>query len=140
MMPAIIGAHMPAMAFLRSNVFANDLQSMWRAEHVGVGNGMTLVGIPCSHAISAILYHGGNPIDYLSHYYSKVNYLKTYQPIIYPVPSEEQWPRSNQPIIEPPKTRVAPGRPRKVRIRGDEEPKKSKHNQERGKQKPVWAM
>jgi hypothetical protein len=96
---------------------------MWRVEHVGVGNGMSLVGLPCSHAISAILYHGGNPIDYLSHYYSKANYLKTYQPIIYPVPSEEQWPRSNQPIIEPPKTRVASGRPRKVRIRRDEEPK-----------------
>ncbi|XP_059446413.1 uncharacterized protein LOC132177958 [Corylus avellana] len=25
-----------------------------------------VTGIPCSHAISAILYHGGNPIDYLS--------------------------------------------------------------------------
>lgn len=80
-----------------------------------------VTGIPCSHAISAILYHGGNPIDYLSDYYSKDKYLKTYQSIIYPVPSEEQWPRSNQPIIEPPKARIAPGRPRKVRVRGAEE-------------------
>ena len=84
--------------------------------------------IPCNHAISVILYHGGNPIDYLSHCYSKANYLKTYQPIIYHMPSQDQWPRSNQLIIEPPKSRVAPGRPRKVRIRGVEEPKKSKHN------------
>jgi hypothetical protein len=82
-----------------------------------------VTGIPCNHAISAILYHGGNPLDYISHYYNRAYYLRTYQPIIYPVPSQDQWPRSNQPAIEPPKSRVAPGRPRKVRIRGVEEPK-----------------
>ena len=49
--------------------------------------------------------------------------MKTYQPIIYLVPSEEQWPMSNQPIIEPPKLRVAPGRPRNIRFRRVEEPK-----------------
>jgi hypothetical protein len=65
------------------------------------------------------MYHRGNPIDYLGHYYSKANY----QPVIYHVPSEGQWPRSNQPIIEPLKTMVAPGRPRKVRIRWVKEPK-----------------
>jgi hypothetical protein len=37
-----------------------------------------VTGIPCSHPISAILYHGGNPIDYLSDYYSREKYLKTY--------------------------------------------------------------
>jgi hypothetical protein len=82
-----------------------------------------VTGIPRSHAISTILYHGGNSVDYLSHYYSKAYYLRTYRPIIYSVPSQDQWPRSNQPIIEPPKSRVAYGRPRKVRIRGVEEPK-----------------
>jgi hypothetical protein len=82
-----------------------------------------VIDIPCSHPISAILYHGGNPRDYLSDYYSREKYLKTYQPIIYPVPSEEQWPMSNQPIIEPPQSRVASKRHRKIRFRGVEEPK-----------------
>jgi hypothetical protein len=45
------------------------------------------------------------------------------QPIIYHVPSEEQWPMSNQPIIEPPKLRVALKRPWNIRFRGVEEPK-----------------
>jgi hypothetical protein len=82
-----------------------------------------VTGIPCAHAISSILYDGRNPVDFLSEYYSKETYLRAYQPIIYPVPSEEQWPRSNQPRIEPPKSRAAPGRPKKVRQRGIEEPK-----------------
>jgi hypothetical protein len=80
-------------------------------------------GIPCSHAISAILYHGGNPVDYISEYFGKEKYLESYDPIIYPVPSQEQWPRSDQPNIEPPKARVAAGRPKKLRQRGVEEPK-----------------
>jgi hypothetical protein len=82
---------------------------------------LDVIGIPSSHAISAILYHGGNSVDFLSEYYGKEKYLKTYQPIIYPMPSEEQWPRSNQPTIEPPKASVAPRRPKKIRQRGIEE-------------------
>jgi hypothetical protein len=46
--------------------------------------------IPCCHAISTIWHGGGNPEDYLSHYFGKEMYLKAYAPIIYPVPSEEQ--------------------------------------------------
>ena len=68
-------------------------------------------------------YHGGNPRDYISDYYSKEKYLKTYQPIIYLVPSEEQWPMSSQPIIEPSKSGVTLGKPRKIRFKGVKEPK-----------------
>jgi hypothetical protein len=39
------------------------------------------------------------------------------------VPSEEQWPRSDQPKIDPPKLRVTSGRPKKVRQRGVKEPR-----------------
>ncbi|XP_059463443.1 uncharacterized protein LOC132192169 [Corylus avellana] len=82
-----------------------------------------VTGIPCSHAISAILHQDGDPNDYLSPYYSKEMDLKCYDYIIYPVPSEEQWPRSGQPNIEPPKSRVTPGRPKKLRNIGVEEPR-----------------
>jgi len=78
-------------------------------------------GIPCCHAISAIWHGGGNPEDYLSHYFGKEMYLKAYAPIIYPVPSEEQWVRTNQPKVEPPKSRATIGRPKKVRNRGADE-------------------
>lgn len=80
-------------------------------------------GIPCSHAISTILYHGGNPVDYISEYFAKEKYLESYDPTIYLVPSQEKRPRSDQPNIEPPKARVAPRRPKKLRQRGVEEPR-----------------
>jgi hypothetical protein len=82
-----------------------------------------MVGIPCAHAFSAILYDGGNPEDYVDHYYSKEMYLKAYEPIVCPVPSEEQWVKTDMDNIEPPKYRVAPGRPKKARKRGPDEPK-----------------
>jgi hypothetical protein len=48
-------------------------------------------------------------------------YLKAYAPIIYSVPSDEQWVRTNQPKIEPRKSRATTGRPKKVRNRGADE-------------------
>jgi hypothetical protein len=39
------------------------------------------------------------------------------------VPSEDQWPRSNQPKIEPPKARAALDIPKKIRQRGADEPR-----------------
>lgn len=82
-----------------------------------------MVGIPCAHAFSAILYDGGNPEDYVDHYYSKEMYLKAYEPIVCHMPSEEQWVKTDMDNIEPLKYRVAPGRPKKVRKRGPNESK-----------------
>jgi hypothetical protein len=48
-------------------------------------------------------------------------YLKAYTPLIYPIPSDEQWVRTNQPIIEPPKARASSGRPKKLRNKGADE-------------------
>jgi hypothetical protein len=84
-----------------------------------------VTGIPCAHAISAILHQGRDPVEELSEYYGKRMYLAAYDHVIFPVPSAEQWPRGSQPNIEPPKTRAAPGRPRKVRERGVDEPRNS---------------
>jgi len=49
-----------------------------------------MTGIPCPHAISAILYHAAEPEQYLHRYYSVESYKKAYNPMIYPVPSEDQ--------------------------------------------------
>jgi hypothetical protein len=61
-----------------------------------------VTGISCCHAISTILHQGGDPTDFLSPYYSKKTWLKSYNHIVYPVRSEEQWPISGLPKIEPP--------------------------------------
>jgi hypothetical protein len=50
-------------------------------------------------------------------------YLAAYDHMIFSVPSAEQWPRGSQPNIEPPKIRATPGKPRKVRKMGVDEPK-----------------
>jgi hypothetical protein len=76
-----------------------------------------VIGIPCSHAIFAILNQGGDSTEYLSEYYGNEKYFKAYDHIFYLLPSGNQWLRSNQPKIEPPKARSAPGRPKKVRQR-----------------------
>jgi hypothetical protein len=65
-------------------------------------------------------------LDYLSEYFGREMYLKSYTPIIYLVPSEEQWVRTNQLIIEPPEAKATIGRPKKnvekERLRGQQIP------------------
>lgn len=82
-----------------------------------------LSGIPCPHAISAILYDSSKPEDYLNPYFSVDMYKKAYDPMIYPMPSEEQWVRTNEDKVEPPVYRPAVGRPKKLRRRGPDEPR-----------------
>ncbi|CAL2229708.1 unnamed protein product [Prunus armeniaca] len=55
--------------------------------------------------------------DNVDKLYKKEGYLKTYGPIIGPVPSIDQWPRSSLPAIKPPNFRIQPGRTRKVRTK-----------------------
>jgi hypothetical protein len=57
----------------------------------------------------------------LTHYFENEMYLKACEPIIYPVLSEEQWVRTNQPKIEPSKSRATISRPKKVRNRSANE-------------------
>jgi hypothetical protein len=49
-----------------------------------------ITGIPCHHAISAILHQGSKIEDYVDHCYTIEKYQKSYEPIIHPVPSMEQ--------------------------------------------------
>ena len=76
-----------------------------------------LCGIPCPHAISAIFQWNENIEDYVDNFYKKEAYLKTYGPIIAPVPSMNQWVRSGLLAIKLPNFRTQPGRLRKVRTK-----------------------
>ena len=49
-----------------------------------------ITGIPCHHAISAILHKGSKIENYVDHCYTIKKYKKSYEPIIHPVSSMEQ--------------------------------------------------
>jgi hypothetical protein len=76
-----------------------------------------MTGIPCAHAMCAIWLDGGEPMDYVSHWYTVDMLKKAYEPIVYPMPGEEQWTKTNCEHIDPPVVRIQPGRPRVVRTR-----------------------
>uniref|UniRef100_A0A2N9EY34 SWIM-type domain-containing protein n=1 Tax=Fagus sylvatica TaxID=28930 RepID=A0A2N9EY34_FAGSY len=74
-----------------------------------------ITGIPCHHAISAILHQGSKIEDYVDHCYTIEKYKKSYEPIIHPVPSMEQWTRTQYDPVDPPLERCHPGRLKKMR-------------------------
>jgi hypothetical protein len=87
-----------------------------------------MTSISCVHAVCAILFDYGEPEDYVHEYYSLEMYKKAYAPLIYPMPSEEQWVRAvGHDILEPPRLKVAPGRPRKLQRRGPDESRDPKN-------------
>lgn len=82
-----------------------------------------LTGIPCKHAISAIYQEKQLPEQYVHEYYKKEAYLRTYSHMVYPVPKEHGWTRTDSPDINPPRFRKQAGRPKKSRRRSaGEEP------------------
>jgi hypothetical protein len=74
-----------------------------------------ITSILCHHAISAILHQGSKIEDYVDHCYTIEKYKKSYEPIIHPVPSMEQWTRTQYDPVDPPLERCHPGRLKKMR-------------------------
>jgi hypothetical protein len=52
-----------------------------------------ITGLPCPHAMAAILYDCGDPEDYVDECFTIEVYKKAYAPIIYPMPSENSGSR-----------------------------------------------
>ena len=86
-----------------------------------------MTGILCPHAFCAILYVCGDPEDYVDECYTIEKDKKAYAPIIYPMPNEEQQIKTQHDHLEPPKSRVQPGRPKKQRKRGPDKSKDPKN-------------
>lgn len=81
-----------------------------------------LTGIPCSHALCAILMKADDPDDFVHECYHTSKYLKTYENLIEPVCGPELWEHSyKQPLLEPIVT-TQPGRPKKKRNKASDEP------------------
>jgi hypothetical protein len=74
-----------------------------------------MTGIPCPHAISIILHDSSKPEDYLHQYYNVENYKRAYDPMIFPMPSGDQWVRIEQDEVNPPVYRAASSKPKKLR-------------------------
>jgi hypothetical protein len=79
------------------------------------------------HAFSAILYDCDNLEDYVDECYTVETYKKAYAPIIYPMPSEEQWVKTSNDKLKPPVARVTPRRPKKLRKRAPDESRDPKN-------------
>lgn len=80
-----------------------------------------LTGIPCKHDVCALYKAGHTPEDYVADYFRKDAYMRTYTAVIYPVPDEHSWTKTDSPDIDPPKFDKHVGRPKKSRRRGPDE-------------------
>lgn len=83
-------------------------------------------GIPCCHAISSIWKHGRDLTieEFTYEKYHVTAYQATYAPMINPMPGKDQWIRTGKPPLKPPCYKKQAGRPKKVRARDSNEPKK----------------
>nr|GLL45057.1 Zinc finger, PMZ-type [Ipomoea trifida] len=86
--------------------------------------GWDISGVPCQHAISAIMYEGQDPRKYLDNYFKKDVYLKAYHHMLHPVKGPMFWPKENVEEILPPYVKKVFGRPQKERRREELEGRK----------------
>ena len=80
-----------------------------------------LTGIPCTHAIAAIITDKRQPEDFVHDYYRIETLKLAYEPIITPIPDSNLWVHTEFDPIMPPKLRRPPGRPKKVRRKAVDE-------------------
>lgn len=93
-----------------------------------------LSGIPCAHAMCAILLRAEDPDDFVHPCYHKEKYLSSYENVIECMSSQELWLQSSKQELLEPIVTVRPGRPKKSRNKQRDEPSTSK------KQKPVKKL
>ncbi|XP_049354774.1 uncharacterized protein LOC125819371 [Solanum verrucosum] len=91
-----------------------------------------LKGIPCPHAITALQHRKLDPINYISHWYNRETYIKTYNYFIQPVMNLKMLPESQNISVIPPHVRKMPGRPDKKRKKEQGETSKTGKLSKRG--------
>ncbi|CAD5322070.1 MULE transposase domain [Arabidopsis thaliana x Arabidopsis arenosa] len=93
--------------------------------------GWQLYGLPCAHAVAALLSCRQNVHRFTESCFTVATYRKTYSQTIHPIPDKSHWrelsegdPNVNKAaldaIINPPKSLRPPGRPRKRRVRAED--------------------
>lgn len=86
-------------------------------------------GIPCKHAIKAILSEGKDPLNFVSDWFKVSTYKQAYSGNISPVPDEDQWPHmEGVPTLVAPEMKRSVGRPSRNRKREEGEQRKGKRS------------
>ncbi|GKV00257.1 hypothetical protein SLEP1_g12979 [Rubroshorea leprosula] len=83
-----------------------------------------LSGIPCMHAVAAILYNNENVYDHVHPCYKVETFINIYSNFITPIRGAPQWEKSDMPPVQPPVIRRAAGRPKKARRKAADEMEK----------------
>ncbi|KAL2249689.1 UNVERIFIED_CONTAM: hypothetical protein Sindi_2442600 [Sesamum indicum] len=96
-----------------------------------------LSGIPCKHAISAILNQKDDPEDYIDDCYSVIAYKRIYASAIMPISGENQWNETCFIPPLPPRFGRRSGRPSSARRRDADEPMPKKKKREERQQTTV---
>ncbi|KAI4349431.1 hypothetical protein L6164_010020 [Bauhinia variegata] len=85
-------------------------------------HGWQVCGLPCAHAVSALLSCRQHVHRFTETYFTVANYRKAYSETIHPIPDRTSWNLEQDDannggalIINPPKSLIPPGRPRRKR-------------------------
>ncbi|KAL1340027.1 hypothetical protein HN51_028272 [Arachis hypogaea] len=92
--------------------------------------GWQLYGLPCAHAVAALLSCRQNVHRFTESCFTIATYRKTYSQTIHPIPDKSLWKELSEGdpnatnvlevVINPPKSLRPPGRPRKKRVRAED--------------------
>ncbi|CAL5205285.1 unnamed protein product [Lathyrus oleraceus] len=82
-----------------------------------------LTGIPCCHAITCIWQNKKHPEEYVSEYYRKTTFKKTYSHIIFSINGPQLWPLDDQVEINPPVMRRVIDHPKNMCNKVNDEPR-----------------
>lgn len=92
--------------------------------------GWQLYGLPCAHAVAALLSCRQNVHRFTESCFTVATYRKTYSQTIHPIPDKSLWKELSEGdpnaskvaevLINPPKSLRPPGRPRKKRVRAED--------------------
>ncbi|XP_031375609.1 uncharacterized protein LOC116190090 [Punica granatum] len=74
-----------------------------------------LTGIPCKHAIAAMLYNSQRPEKFVNPLLRKEVTDKDYEPFIHPISGQDYRERTPDDLVLPPKMKRQPGKPKKQR-------------------------
>ncbi|XP_073292598.1 uncharacterized protein [Primulina huaijiensis] len=118
---------------LRSDEVEFEVLSAERSEIVNTGTrscscrDWQLYGIPCSHAVAALLFSRKDVYSFSEKYFTVSNFCKAYAEEIHSIPGKIEWKKEYENTmgdeirpVRPPKVRRPPGRPEKKRMCVDE--------------------
>ncbi|XP_077233932.1 uncharacterized protein LOC143876142 [Tasmannia lanceolata] len=122
-------SHAGGYKVLRSDEVEFEVISTDRSNIVNIGThscscrDWQVYGIPCSHAVAALLSCRKDIYEFTENYFTVAKYRETYSQAISPIPEKSEWSKGNEglgdediKIVRPPRFRRPPGRPEKKRL------------------------